>query len=73
MDLVLYDSISIVGKDSGAHPSINKSLQYVDSTSTVCGVMWNPGCGFKTSAPFAVRGCASFGALSIIASIFEKC
>lgn len=70
---MLYDSISIVGKDSEAHPSANKSLQYVDSTSTVYGVMWNPGCGFKTSAPFAVRGCASFGALSIIASIFEKC
>lgn len=37
-DLVPHDSISI-GKDSGAHPSVNKSLQYVDSTSTVYGVM----------------------------------
>lgn len=36
---MVCDSISIVGKDSEAHPGINKSLQYVDASSTVYGVM----------------------------------
>lgn len=52
---------------------INHYTVYVESTSAVYGVMWNPGCGFKTFFPLSVRGCASFDALSIIASIFEKC
>lgn len=49
------------------------TVLYVDGTSTVNGIIGNPGCGFKTSAPLAMRGCASFDALSIIASIFDKC